>query len=344
MAAQRDRGNGLGGGFAGYGIYPDFADHHCFHMIYHDEQARLDSEAVIKKAFIIDEAEPIPRAARGRHRRPAARLALLPHAAPAQGRGHRPPHRRHRRAHRHGHQRRRGRRLRRLVGQEHGRLQGRRLPRGDRRVLPPRGVQGPHVARPQPLPHQHPRLVGRRAPVLPARLGRGPQRRALELRHQPPLPRAVRLPLRARHRHRGRRLPLRPAAAPPRPAARAGLLRARQPALERDRPHDGGGSRAGADAARGLRAGHAERPVRHRARVRRRHGGAQRPHQAAPAGGRPAGLDPHGRLRGERAARGAGRARPGVVAARGRARHRAGARRGATRPARRPRPFTAGVA
>ena len=40
-----------------------------------------------------------------------------------------------------------------------------------------------------------------------------------------------------RHRHRGRRLPLRPAAAPPRPAARAGLPGARQPALERDRPH-----------------------------------------------------------------------------------------------------------
>ena len=88
---------------------------------------------------------------------------------------------------------------------------------------------------------------------------------------------------------------------------------------------DDGGPRAGADAARGLRVGHAERAVRHRARVQRRHGGAQRPHQAAPAGGRAPGLDPHGRLRGERAARGARRARQGLVAARRRARHRAGA-------------------
>jgi glutamate synthase domain-containing protein 1 len=30
-------------------------------MIYHDERARLESEDVIKKAFIVDEAEPIPR-------------------------------------------------------------------------------------------------------------------------------------------------------------------------------------------------------------------------------------------------------------------------------------------
>ena len=36
MAVQHDRGNGLGGGFAGYGIYPEFPDHFCFHMMYHD--------------------------------------------------------------------------------------------------------------------------------------------------------------------------------------------------------------------------------------------------------------------------------------------------------------------
>jgi len=40
MAVQHDRGNGLGGGFAGYGIYPEFPDHFAFHMMYHDIQSK----------------------------------------------------------------------------------------------------------------------------------------------------------------------------------------------------------------------------------------------------------------------------------------------------------------
>ncbi len=31
---QRDRGNGLGGGFAAYGIYPEYADKYAFHIMY----------------------------------------------------------------------------------------------------------------------------------------------------------------------------------------------------------------------------------------------------------------------------------------------------------------------
>ncbi|MDP2232857.1 MAG: hypothetical protein Q8K89_04415, partial [Actinomycetota bacterium] len=42
MAVQRDRGNGLGGGYAGYGIYPEFPDHFCFHMMYHDLKGKED--------------------------------------------------------------------------------------------------------------------------------------------------------------------------------------------------------------------------------------------------------------------------------------------------------------
>ncbi len=60
MAAQRDRGNGLGGGFAGYGIYPDYADHYCLHVMYHDERARAAAEGVIGASFVVDQAEPIP--------------------------------------------------------------------------------------------------------------------------------------------------------------------------------------------------------------------------------------------------------------------------------------------
>ena len=31
---MHDRSNGLGGGFAVYGIYPSYADHYAFHVMY----------------------------------------------------------------------------------------------------------------------------------------------------------------------------------------------------------------------------------------------------------------------------------------------------------------------
>ena len=66
MAVQHDRGNGLGGGFAGYGIYPEFPDHFCFHMMYHDVQAKEEAEAVFDRYFPVDLAEPMPtRAVKG---------------------------------------------------------------------------------------------------------------------------------------------------------------------------------------------------------------------------------------------------------------------------------------
>ncbi|MEI7814827.1 MAG: hypothetical protein WCJ13_08550, partial [Coriobacteriia bacterium] len=60
MAVQRDRGNGLGGGYAGYGIYPEFPDHFCFHMMYHDIKAKEEAETVFDQHFVIDLAEPMP--------------------------------------------------------------------------------------------------------------------------------------------------------------------------------------------------------------------------------------------------------------------------------------------
>lgn len=60
MAVQRDRGNGLGGGFAGYGIYPELPEHFCFHLMYHDTKARDDVEAFLASRFAVELAEPIP--------------------------------------------------------------------------------------------------------------------------------------------------------------------------------------------------------------------------------------------------------------------------------------------
>ena len=60
MAVQHDRGNGLGGGFAGYGIYPEFPDHFAFHMMYHDLAAKEECDALFDQMFLVDLAEPMP--------------------------------------------------------------------------------------------------------------------------------------------------------------------------------------------------------------------------------------------------------------------------------------------
>jgi len=55
-----ERGNGLGSGYAAYGIYPEHADYYCFHMMFGREAAVEESEAFLKKNFDIRLAEPIP--------------------------------------------------------------------------------------------------------------------------------------------------------------------------------------------------------------------------------------------------------------------------------------------
>jgi glutamate synthase domain-containing protein 1 len=60
MAVMRERTNGLGGGFAGYGIYPDWADHYAFHLIYGSEAAKEETEAYLRQQFVVDHAEPVP--------------------------------------------------------------------------------------------------------------------------------------------------------------------------------------------------------------------------------------------------------------------------------------------
>ncbi len=60
MCTMHDRGNGLGGGFAAYGIYPDLADYWCFHLMC-DDQGGLDrADEILKHFFEVKEAQPIP--------------------------------------------------------------------------------------------------------------------------------------------------------------------------------------------------------------------------------------------------------------------------------------------
>ena len=60
MAYMHDRSNGLGGGFAGYGIYPDFPDHYAFHIFYDNDSARETTESFLKQRFDISNMERIP--------------------------------------------------------------------------------------------------------------------------------------------------------------------------------------------------------------------------------------------------------------------------------------------
>ncbi|MBI2853150.1 MAG: glutamine amidotransferase family protein [Chloroflexi bacterium] len=60
IANMHMRGNGLGGGFAVYGLYPDYVDHYAFHIMYLNPCAKTDTEAFLKDHFDTVHAERIP--------------------------------------------------------------------------------------------------------------------------------------------------------------------------------------------------------------------------------------------------------------------------------------------
>lgn len=47
IALMHDRGNGLGGGFAAYGIYPEYEELYAFHIMYESDEARRETEAYL---------------------------------------------------------------------------------------------------------------------------------------------------------------------------------------------------------------------------------------------------------------------------------------------------------
>lgn len=60
MIPMHDRSNGLGGGFAAYGIYPEYRDFYAFHIFYNDNSDRMECESFLKDGFEIVKAENIP--------------------------------------------------------------------------------------------------------------------------------------------------------------------------------------------------------------------------------------------------------------------------------------------
>ena len=60
MIPMHDRSNGLGGGFAAYGIYPDYRDFYAFHIFFDDNATRRECETMLKEGFELVQAEQIP--------------------------------------------------------------------------------------------------------------------------------------------------------------------------------------------------------------------------------------------------------------------------------------------
>ncbi len=60
IALMHDRSNGLGGGFAAYGIYPEYKDLYAFHIMYETPDARTAAEEYLGSYFLVEKQERIP--------------------------------------------------------------------------------------------------------------------------------------------------------------------------------------------------------------------------------------------------------------------------------------------
>lgn len=60
IGCMRERSNGLGGGFAAYGIYPEHKKDWCFHMMFEDKSAMVQTEEYLRDSYKIIKDESIP--------------------------------------------------------------------------------------------------------------------------------------------------------------------------------------------------------------------------------------------------------------------------------------------
>ncbi len=60
IAIMHDRSNGLGGGFAAYGIYPEYKDYYAFHIFYDSTSAKRECEDFLERHFDIINLSKIP--------------------------------------------------------------------------------------------------------------------------------------------------------------------------------------------------------------------------------------------------------------------------------------------
>lgn len=67
MKPMHDRSNGLGGGFAAYGIYPEYRDFFALHLFLEDRAARKNCEAFLRETMEIGPRGAYPHAENACH-------------------------------------------------------------------------------------------------------------------------------------------------------------------------------------------------------------------------------------------------------------------------------------
>jgi glutamate synthase domain-containing protein 1 len=60
IANMHFRGNGLGGGFAIYGLYPEYQDHYAFHIMYLSREGKSEVESFLRRQFHVEADEEVP--------------------------------------------------------------------------------------------------------------------------------------------------------------------------------------------------------------------------------------------------------------------------------------------
>jgi glutamate synthase domain-containing protein 1 len=60
ISCMHDRSNGLGGGFAVYGLYPEYAGHYALHVMFLSKQARGEVDAFVRASFRVACDEEVP--------------------------------------------------------------------------------------------------------------------------------------------------------------------------------------------------------------------------------------------------------------------------------------------
>ncbi|MFZ3072542.1 MAG: glutamine amidotransferase family protein [Thermodesulfobacteriota bacterium] len=60
LCLMNDRGNGLGAGYAAYGIYPELEDYYAFHVMYDYDTSRVEAEEFLRENYLIEKIEEIP--------------------------------------------------------------------------------------------------------------------------------------------------------------------------------------------------------------------------------------------------------------------------------------------
>jgi len=60
IANMHDRSNGLGGGFAVYGLYPQYPDYYAFHVMYDSKEGKTCTEAFLNQHFNVHDSEEVP--------------------------------------------------------------------------------------------------------------------------------------------------------------------------------------------------------------------------------------------------------------------------------------------